>query len=108
MLCKTIEEAKEQAQANANTFGARFIAFTDTSGNARAEVFHGQKCGGDIFTPRPHGNMLDVLWLLEALDNNPAARAEIEHEREAAGFGAGMIAGAIDYIGELIGQPRGK
>jgi len=51
MRCRTFEQAKEQAQANADATAAPWVAFFDTSGNARAERFRGEDYGGTVFEP---------------------------------------------------------
>lgn len=38
MRCKTYEQAKQQAIANANSFGGAWMVFSDTSGGWNAEA----------------------------------------------------------------------
>jgi hypothetical protein len=53
MRCTTYEEAKKQAQDNANYMGVPWVAFFDTSGNARCERMTQSHLGVDreVFAP---------------------------------------------------------
>lgn len=58
MKCRDYTSAKEQAQANANQTGVPWVAFIDTSGNARCERASQGPTGieREEFSPKPAAN----------------------------------------------------
>jgi hypothetical protein len=55
MKCKSYESAKRQAQDNADQTGVAWVAFIDTSGNARCEraTSGPVKSAWELFLPKP-------------------------------------------------------